>query len=394
MTNAGTTDPLARLLALREREPRRVVGLLSGTSADGIDAALVEIFGAGKTARVALVAFETTPFSAPLRARLHAAQVAAADELCELGFLLGHAFADAALAVAARAGVDARALDLIGSHGQTICHQPRSAGRTGATLQIGEAAVIAERLGAPVVSDFRARDVAGGGEGAPLVPLTDWILFREPGRRRLLLNLGGIANVTLVTADPDTVLAFDTGPANMPLDLVARVASGGAESCDLDGRRAARGRIDHALVAELLAAPFFALPPPRSTGREAFGAEWVLPLINRFPDRLDDLLATLTHFVAASVADACARFTYPAGAVDELLVSGGGVHNATLMAQLAAQFAPLPVATTAAAGIAPDAKEAIAFALLANETLFGNPGNLPATTGCAGPRVLGKITLP
>ena len=387
-------DYLARLAALRARPMRRVVGLQSGTSADGVDAALVEIEGAGEATRVRLCAFEKIPYDPDLHERLLDPLHVTAAELCEIDFRIGETFARAAQAVAARAGLVAGALDLIGSHGQTVAHAPRSAGGAGATLQIGEAAVIAERLGVPVVCDFRVRDVAAGGEGAPLVPLADYYLFRAPRRVRALQNIGGIANVTVVTESLSGVFAFDTGPGNMALDAVARAASGGAQALDLGGARARAGRIDEALLAELAAAPFLALAPPRSTGREAFGTAWVAPLLPRYAGRLDDLLATLTRFTALAIRRSYAAFVEPRVRVDEVLVSGGGVHNDTLMAHLGELFAPIPVRSTAALGVDPDAKEAIAFAILAHETLFGLPGNVPAATGAAGPRVLGKIVPP
>ncbi len=400
------TDALERLLALRARPFRRVVGLISGTSADGIDAAVVAIHGAGATTRVALEAFTTVPWPAELRARLAAPGDAA--DLAALDFQVGEAFAAAALAALAAAG-QTRA-DLVGSHGQTVAHLPRSAARMvaagamnnpgggaagvgflGATLQLGQAAVIAERLGAPVVSDFRARDVAAGGEGAPLVPLADHLLFHRPGQARALQNIGGIANVTVVAGALADLVAFDTGPGNMPLDEAARRLFGAP--CDLGGGHAARGAVDAAVVRELLAHPFFALPPPRSTGREVFGAHFIAPLVERFAGRPDDLLATLTRFVAESIHTAYARHIAGRFVLNDVLVSGGGVHNATLMGHLAALFAPTPVRSTADDGIDPDAKEAMAFAILANETLFGHPGNVPAATGALGPRVLGRITL-
>jgi anhydro-N-acetylmuramic acid kinase len=387
-------DPLARLLALRDQPMRRVVGLMSGTSADGIDAALVEITGAGDDARVRLAAYRQTPFSPAVRARLHDARRASAEKLCELNVLLGETFARAAIEVAGAAGLGAADIDLIGSHGQTVSHLPPSAYPVGATLQVGEGAVIAELTGAPVVCDFRVRDVAAGGEGAPLVPLADWVLCRTPGRVRALQNIGGIANVTVVPDRAEGVFAFDTGPGNMPLDAVARVASRGAEGYDKDGGRAARGAVDARVVAELHRLPFFDRPPPRSTGREEFGDAWLSPLLDRFAGRHDDLLATLTRFVAESIHGAYARWVLPRTPIDEVFVSGGGVHNRTLMAHLAELFAPVPVASTAAIGLDPDAKEAVAFAILANETLFGRPGNVPAATGARGPRVLGKIVLP
>ncbi len=251
--------------------------------------------------------------------------------------------------------------------------------------------MIAEETGLPVVSNFRARDMAAGGEGAPLVPLVDWLLFRVPGRVRACLNLGGIANVTLLSERLDAVRAFDLGPANMPLDAVVAAWTRGAERFDRDGVRAAAGRVDARLLDELMAHPFLALPPPKSTGREAFGAIFVRPLLSRFAGREADLLATLTRFVAEAVADGLRRFV--SQRVAEVLVSGGGARNQTLMAALQEVLAPAAVRSLEEVGMDPDAKEAVAFAVLANETLFGHPGNLPRATGAAGPRVLGKIVV-
>jgi anhydro-N-acetylmuramic acid kinase len=386
-------DPLTRFLAIRTVSPRRVVGLISGTSADGIDAALVELEGAGETTQARLLDFRTRPFDPELRARVVALKDARADELLRVHYLLGEEFAQAALEaiVAARRG--GLPVHLIGSHGQTARHHPRTEDSKGraATLQLGEPAIIAERTGLPVVADFRPRDIAAGGEGAPLVPLVDWLLFRRLGATRACLNMGGIANVTVVTERLDTVRAFDLGPANMPLDLVVHAWTAGAETFDRDGRRAATGRVDQELVTELLRHPFFELPPPKSTGREAFGDVFVRPLIARYAGREGDLLASLTRFVAESVAGGIRRWVQ--GSVAEVLVSGGGARNATLMAALARALAPIPVRSLAEVGLDPDAKEAVAFAVLANETLFGRSGNVPGATGATGPRVLGKLVL-
>ena len=382
--------PLARLQAARERRERLVIGLLSGTSADGTDAALCTIEGVDDTTRCTVRGFVSTPFARPLRERIFRVAEANATELCDLDVLLGQSFADAAIAVAASAGVSLGDVDLIGSHGQTAVHHPRSAGHVGATLQIGEAAVIAERTGCPVVSDFRVRDVAAGGEGAPLVPLADHLLFRAPGRRRAMQNIGGIANVTLVSERLADLVAFDNAPGNMPLDTVARAASDGVEAFDRDGIRAARGKIDDALLTELHRHPFLSQPPPKSTGREDFGREFVYPLLTRFGDRKDDLLATLTRFSAEAIARSY-REALPA-MPDEVYISGGGALNPTLMRHLVELLAPIPVQSLAALGVDPEAKEAIAFAVLANQTLFGAAGNIPAVTGAAGPRVLGKLS--
>ncbi|HXU00020.1 MAG TPA: anhydro-N-acetylmuramic acid kinase, partial [Polyangia bacterium] len=272
-----TTDPLAQLLALREKASRLVIGLLSGTSADGTDAALCEIGGSGESTELHVLAFALVPFSRALRERIFRLGQADNSELADIDVLLGEAFADAAIEACRIAGVALADVDLIGSHGQTAVHHPRSAGQVGATLQIGEAAVIAERTGKPVISDFRVRDVAAGGEGAPLVPLVDYLLFRRPGQRRALQNIGGIANVTLVTERLADLIGFDNAPGNMALDAVARAASAGQEAYDVDGRRAARGTIDRALVAELHRHPYLAQPPPKSTGRELFGTSFVNP---------------------------------------------------------------------------------------------------------------------
>ncbi|HVZ73986.1 MAG TPA: anhydro-N-acetylmuramic acid kinase [Polyangia bacterium] len=384
-------DPLLRLFELRARPSRLVVGLLSGTSADGTDAALCEIAGAGETTRLTVRSFVTTPFARPLRERIFRLASADAAELCDVDVLLGEAFAEAARDACDAAGVRLDDVDLIGSHGQTALHHPRSAGKLGATLQIGEAAVIAERTGRPVVSDFRVRDVAAGGEGAPLVPLVDHLLFRKPGMPRALQNIGGIANVTLVRDRLADLVAFDNAPGNMPLDAVARAASEGTEAFDRDGVRAARGRVDAALLAELHGHPYLSQPLPKSTGRETFGKDFAYPLLARFGGRLDDLLATLTRFVAEAIARSYEEQLPVAPA--EVFVSGGGALNPTLMRHLAELLAPTPVATSAALGVDPEAKEAIAFAVLANETLFGHAGNVPRVTGAAGPRVLGKISL-
>ena len=386
-------DPLTRFLALRTVSPRRVVGLISGTSADGIDVALVELEGSGETTRARLLDFRTRPFDPELRARIVALKDARADELLRIHYRLGEEFAQAALEMIEEARRKGLSVHMVGSHGQTARHHPRAEdpGGRAATLQLGEPAIIAERTGLPVVADFRPRDIAAGGEGAPLVPLVDWLLFRRAGATRACLNMGGIANVTVVTERVDTVRAFDLGPANMPLDLVVHAWTGGAETFDRDGRRATTGRVDERLVAELLRHPYFELPPPKSTGREAFGDVFVRPLLARYTGREEDLLASLTRFVAASVAGGIRRWVREP--IAEVLVSGGGAQNLTLMAELATALAPVPVRSLAEVGLDPDAKEAVAFAVLANETLFGRAGNVPGATGAAGPRVLGKIVL-
>lgn len=384
---------MKRLLALARKRTKLVVGLLSGTSADGVDAALVRVRGHGLDTRVEPLAFVTVPYSEPVREAVLALPRGRVGDLCRMNFVLGERFAEAALRVLDAAGVSPRALDLVGSHGQTVYHVPRSPGDVASTLQIGEADVIAERLGVPVVSDFRTRDIAVGGEGAPLAAYLDFLLFRRPGAARALLNLGGIANVTLVTDAPEEVVAFDTGPANMPLDECVRVLTRGKESFDRDGRMAARGRVDENLLAKLLEHPYLAKRPPKTTGRETFGREFVLPLLRaKGTNRGVDVLATLTAFVARSVHDAFREFVFPRVRPSEVVVSGGGVHNLTLLAHLRRLFGRIPVVPLDEAGIDADSKEAVLFAVLANETIHGIPDNLPAATGARWPVVLGKIS--
>lgn len=359
---------------------------------DGVDAAVCRVDGSGARARVRLLRFLRTPYPPGLRARLRALAEGGttAREVCRLHDAVGEAFA----AAAARAlrGTGLRP-DFAGSHGQTVWHEPGRGGRRTATLQIGEASIVAERLGCPVVSDFRPRDCAAGGQGAPLVPYADWVMFRRPGRVRALQNLGGIGNVTVVTEDLSGVFAFDTGPANLPLDEAVRAATRGRESFDRDGRRAARGRADEALLESLLRHPFLGRRPPRSSGREEFGGRFVAAIRRRHPRlRPDDLLATLAAFVAEATAGAYRRFVLPRAPVDEVLLSGGGARNPVLVAMLRDRLAPLPVRTTDEAGFPGEAREAAAFALLASETLRGVPSSLPDATGAARAVVLGKVT--
>ena len=368
------------------------VGLMSGTSMDGVDAAVCLVSGSGPRARLRVLRFAHRAYPRALRARLRALAEGAATtrEVCRLDFEVGEAFAAAAAAALRAAGVRAA---FAGSHGQTVWHEPRRPGRGATTLQIGEAAVIAERLGCPVVSDFRPRDCAAGGEGAPLVPYADWALFRRPGRVRALQNLGGIGNVTVVTPALEGVFAFDTGPANLPIDEAVRAATGGREAMDRGGRRAARGRVDAPLLESLLRHPFLRRKPPRSTGREEFGARFVAEARRRRP-RLppDDLVATLTRFSAEATADAWRRFVLPRARPDEALLSGGGARNPVLARFLAEALAPIPVRALDDAGFPGAAREAAAFALLASETLAGVPSNVPAATGAARRVVLGKVT--
>ena len=397
-----------RLAELAAKERRRVVGLMSGTSADGIDAVLVDLWGCGESTRYEVLAFNTTPLPSDLRREVFAlfAEDASLDALCRVNFALGEAFATAALAAVEQAKLSPETIDLIGSHGQTVRHLPAS----GATLQIGEPAVIAARTGAVTIADFRAADMAVGGEGAPLVPLVDHLLFAHPHEGRLLLNIGGIANIAALPANADAsaVRAFDLGPGNMLIDAAVAHCTDGREHFDRGGERAARGRIDEALLAELMRHSFLQREPPKSTGREEFGEPFLAEILRRGTWSDDDLIATLTAFTVQSIAEGIRRFCLSAelrrsassaepskpGKFAKLWVGGGGVHNPRIMAGLQHALPELAVKSLADLGIDPDAREALSFAVLANETLMGRTGNIPAVTRAQRPVVLGKIALP
>jgi anhydro-N-acetylmuramic acid kinase len=378
-------------------QPRRLVGLMSGTSLDGVDAALIEVTGSIPPAAWRLLAFITRPYTPDERARigqLLTPTVALAD-LTYGHAWLGELFADATLQLLKKAGMEATAVDAVASHGQTVWHIPPEAGHPGATLQLGAPAIIAERTGILTVADFRPRDMAAGGHGAPLVPFADFLLFRDPALSRAVLNIGGIANLTYLPAGggPEAILAFDTGPGNMIIDALVTQATNGMATFDADGVRAARGRVDHALLACLLGHPYFAAPPPKSTGREAFGRLFAETLWTDYGATMpaDDLIATVTAVTAASIAAAVHDFLLPRGPVDELILGGGGAFNPTLRQMLAERLPGIRLCTHEAYGIPSDAKEAIAFALLGHATLCGIPNNVPAATGARHPVVLGTI---
>ena len=365
------------------------IGVMSGTSLDGVTAALVRLRGDPDTAE--LVQFRQEPYARPERDALIAAIArGTARDLALLHVALGERFAGVALGLLADAGIAPRDVAFVASHGQTVWHEP---GR--ATLQLGDPAVLAERLGVPVVSDFRARDVAAGGQGAPLVPLADVMLFGHAGRGRLLLNIGGMANVTWVPGLGVTkgALAFDTGPGVAVIDAVTRHVDPAAPY-DIDGERARRGRVIPRVLGDLLGDEFFRQPPPRSTGRERFGlayAERLCDAVRVAGGSDNDAVATATALTVESIARALERWT-PSDPEAELVISGGGARNPALVEQLGARVSPRPVVPFDALFFDGDAKEAVAFAYLGWCSVRGLPGNLPAATGARGPRVLGRIT--
>ena len=367
------------------------LGLISGTSADGIDAALVRFQAGAEPTRCELVLGRTYAWNEALRERLVAlGQGGDARSLEELGTLdiqVAEAFADAARALIDEAGVSAGDVRAIGSHGQTVRHRPAGArydGQHPFTWQIGDGAVIAERSGIATVADFRRRDVAAGGHGAPLMPAFHAALLHSPDQDRAALNLGGIANFTLLPARGE-VRGFDTGPANCLMDAWALRHLG--QAFDADGAFAAQGQIDTALLARLLDEPWFAQPPPKSTGREQFRLAWVQSRLSG-GERPQDVQASLLELSAITIADAL-RAHQPA--TKRVLVCGGGVRNRALLDRLAAQLPGVVVESTAAFGLDPDFVEAMGFAWLARQTVAGLPGNLPSVTGARGLRVLGTV---
>lgn len=374
-----------------------VIGLMSGTSADGIDAAVVRLEGAPPGIQWEVISHLHREHDSQLREEIFLCfrpETGSVDRLCRLNFALGKAFGAAALEAAHQAGLAMSEISLIGSHGQTLWHEPPQ-DTPGSTLQLGEPAVIAEMTGIPVVSNFRTRDMAAGGQGAPLVPLVDWILLTHPTRVRAAQNLGGIGNVTYLPAggNAEELLAFDTGPGNMLMDDAVRRATGGALHYDKDGALASQGHVDPALLNSLLSDPYYSTPPPKSTGRERFGAQlgaqiWAQAVQRRLSPT--DIVATLTALTAESIAHAYRDFlpVFP----QEVILSGGGVYNPALISMLTERLAPARLLTSTDMGIPVEAKEALAFAVLAYETWNQRPGNLPSATGASHPVILGNIT--
>jgi len=384
----------------RKESSTFIVGLMSGTSADGIDAVVAEIGQAEEKLQARVRTHLHRPFKPALQQQiLRVCLHGTVAEICELNFLLGERFAEAALEVIRKANLRTGQIAAIGSHGQTVHHLPNA--RTPSTLQIGEPAVLAERTGITTIADFRVRDMAAGGQGAPLVPFADWALFTDTSRPRIVQNIGGIANLTFLPprAKLEHVIAFDTGPGNMVLDAVVFALSHGRQSYDKDGCWAARGKVSQKLVAEMMSHPFLKRWPPRTTGREEFGepfARSILASARRMRLRAEDTVATTTAFTALSIAEAYERFVFPrlnhaSRNKLQIIFGGGGAKNPTLRQMLKARVGEAEFHTHEDFGIANSAKEALAFAILAGETLAGRPGNVPGATGAGKAVVLGKI---
>ncbi|GAK53460.1 anhydro-N-acetylmuramic acid kinase [Candidatus Moduliflexus flocculans] len=389
----------------------KIIGLMSGTSVDGIDAVIVDIQNGVEdhdAVRVNVLQFATYPYPDGVRERIleiSAPGAGSVEKICHLNAYLGELFAQAAIRIAREAGVELASIDAIGSHGQTIQHLPQPQDESGilvrSTLQIGEPSIIAERTGVTTVADFRPRDMAAGGQGAPLAPYGHYLLFRHPTRTRIVTNIGGISNLTYLPAGatPDQVIAFDTGPGNMLIDGLMREISGGTRVYDENGDDAAQGTCDADLLRSLMTHPYFTSKPPKSTGREEFGAAYLRQIHKEAGScgiNNADLLRTLTEYTAESIVYSFKTFLpnmrdmLETQTID-LLFCGGGVRNQTLMRAVQQRVQPLSIASVEQVGVSSDALEAIVFALFARETLAGRPANLPNVTGSAHPVILGKI---
>lgn len=389
-----------------DRPVRRIIGLMSGTSLDGVDAAVVEVEGSGKDTRIKLLSFITQAYDELTREAIKALcseECSSSATICSMNVVLGELFAAAAFKAAEASGVPMREIDLISSHGQTIWHQPEGDAearfRVRSTLQIGDISVVSKQTGRPVIGDYRPADIAVGGQGAPLTPYADYILFADQHKGRIVQNIGGIGNCTILPqgADAEHVTAFDTGPGNMLIDQAVAYYSEGREHYDADGAWAASGTVHAGLLDELLDHPYLKLPPVKTTGREMFGKSFAMSTIGRAEQmsmRPEDVIATFTAFTAHSIALAYREFVFPQASVQEVIVSGGGSHNRTLMSMLANRLPQVKLLISDELAVSGDAKEAIAFAIMANEFLHQVPNHLISATGAARKTVLGKLALP
>jgi anhydro-N-acetylmuramic acid kinase len=392
-TNMGK-NPIERLC---RKKKMRIAGLMSGTSTDGVDAAIIDFDGEN----ISVLAFDTFEYPPSLRKsifRLFESQSCLLADICHLNFVIGEVFADAVLKLCRKSKINLSTIDLIGSHGQTVFHNPKGTKFDKkiirSTLQIGEPSVIAYRTGKTVVADFRPLDLAAGGEGAPLVPFTDYILFSDKKLNRAVQNVGGIANVTFLPANSKLkdVVAFDTGPGNMIIDRIVSLVTKGRKKFDRDGDIAKKGKIDSAILNNLLSHPYFDLKPPKSTGREMFGRDFSDNFYKRAVKKglaPEDIVATAAAFTVESIYNSYCRFL-PA-LPDEIILCGGGSRNKTLVKLLQQQFGKVKILLSDQLGINCDAKEAISFAILAYATIKGIANNVPSATGAKQALVLGKI---
>lgn len=373
------------------------VGLMSGTSLDGVDAVLVDINGTGMDTKVQVVKFNTYEIPVDIKEEIKKACLlneSSSALICSLNFKLGHLFSNAVKSICKEANLNPQDLDFVASHGQTIYHIPKAVGSfIPSSLQIGEPAIIAYENNVKVVSNFRTMDIAAGGEGAPLVPYSEFILYGGRGEDIALQNIGGIGNVTVIPGEKDMrkVYAFDTGPGNMMIDEACQRLFG--VKYDKGGEIASRGKINKAMLDNLMSHPYISVFPPKSTGREDFGEDYVCLLLEKYKELpKEDIIATLTAFTAESIIDSYNKHVIPKVNLKKIIIGGGGAHNKTLMKYLKEGFVGIDVLTQEEIGYSSDAKEAIAFAILGNETIHGNTSNVPSATGASKDVVLGNIT--
>ncbi|SCC43667.1 anhydro-N-acetylmuramic acid kinase AnmK [Bacillus mycoides] len=377
-----------------------IVGLMSGTSLDGIDAALVRVNNSGVRTEIDMIEFLTYPFPKDVEEEIIqslSVDTSNVQLICSLNFKLGKLFADATKEVCKKAKLPLEQLDLIGSHGQTIYHQPlQEQNWVPSTLQIGEPSIIAYETNTTVISNFRTMDMAAGGQGAPLVPYTEYILYRSETKGRLLQNIGGIGNVTILPkqASLNDLYAFDTGPGNMIIDEVCRQLF--SVEYDEGGNLAKQGKINEQLLSYCINHPYIMSPPPKTTGRELFGKQYVDILLNKFNSLSShDIVATITMFTAKSIVENYCKFIFPQVKIDEVIVGGGGSYNKTLLNMIQSLLGEsIQVYTQEELGYSSEAKEAVAFALLANETYHGNASNVPNATGAKDAVILGNVSFP
>ena len=391
------------LVALMEKPSRLVIGLMSGTSADGVDAALCRITGHGTATKVEQLGFVFDPFDTRVREeilRLAGGQEATAADFCRINFLLGRLYAETSLRLCRECGVEPKDIDLIGSHGQTLWHIPQPETYLGqtfrSTLQLGECSVLTETFGCPVVGDFRVRDVAAGGLGAPLVPYSEYLIYRSETKCIALQNIGGIGNITCLppACKPEEVFAFDTGPGNMVMDAVYGAITHGEKRFDEGGAFAAKGQVHQPLLNLMMDDEYVRRQPPKTTGREYYGPTYVERIMAEAKAQCltdEDLMATVTAFTAATIAYSVEHF-FPVKP-DELIIGGGGSMNATLLKDIATALPACKVMTNEQLGYDSNAKEAVAFAVLANEAIFAGCNNMPSVTGATKGVVMGKISL-
>lgn len=390
---------IEELEKIRAKPKKKIVGLMSGTSADGVTASLVEVKGNYTSTKINLIRYHTYTYEGSTRSiifDLFDPTKSNVRKICEANFLIGEVFAKAAIDIIKASKLNLNEIDLIGSHGQTIYHIPKGELVSKSTLQIGELAIIAERTGITTIGDFRKRDVAVGGEGAPLVPYVDFILFRSNEKSIIIQNIGGISNLTYLPSgcSEEEVIAFDTGPGNMIIDHLVRKYTNGKFNFDVDGQIASRGNVSKELLNYFMTNEYFHLPPPKSTGREVFGSNFAEVFSfegEKLGLRKEDIIATATAFTAESIVRAYEDFILCKGSIDEVYIAGGGLKNETLIGMIKRKLLQIPILPFDTLGFPSEARESVYFAILANEFIHGNKANLPNVTGASKKVLLGTL---